>query len=90
MDDSSYRLGSFIVGAVIIVAGFLLWHIKTYYGLKDQINKLDLKYKDEVQNLQLKVKDLEKTDELQQQTIDRLPELYPLLHTLIVERLKKK
>lgn len=68
-----------LLGAIPIIGGFLYWHFRTLNAFKDDIKALELK-----------MKDLEKTDSLQQQTIDKLPELYPLLHTLIEHQIKKK
>ncbi|WKZ64802.1 MAG: hypothetical protein QY325_08470 [Flavobacteriales bacterium] len=84
-----------VLGVVVIVAGFLVWHFRSIHALKDQIHALEKKCegyatKDGLNDLQLEMKNLERTDALQQQTIDQLKELFPALLAAMKQTVEKQ
>jgi response regulator of citrate/malate metabolism len=56
-----------ILGILIPIILFIVWHFRTVNSFEKQVNEL-----------KLQMKELENKDNLQQQTIDQLNQLYPL------------
>ncbi len=76
--DQALKFVPLILTGTAAIGGFIYWHFKTLYGLKDEIHRIEIQ-----------VKDLDKKVALQKQTTDKLAELYPLL-TKIFDMLQAK